>query len=137
MTPKVKRFIEKHIDDIDAEDWRSVFLSWYLYYGDYVDIDEQNIKELFEVLSQAYEHVKNDSFRIRAEIITEAMEDYINIAVNNPKNKVVTFSGVVSSLNSRLGIQTDGLRLFFKRAAQNCGFDVPVNKTYFELRGQQ
>jgi hypothetical protein len=24
--------------------------------------------------------------------------------------------------------------LFFKRAARNCGFNVPVNKTYFELR---
>jgi hypothetical protein len=134
MTLKVKRFIEENIDAIDAEDWRGVFLSWYLHYGDYVDIDEQNIKELFEVLSQAYEHVKNNSFHARAEIVTDAMEDYINIAVNNPKNKVVTFSGVVSSLNSRLGIQTDGLMLFFKRAARNCGFNVPVNKTYFELR---
>ena len=62
------------------------------------------------------------------------MEDYINIAVTNPKKKVVTFGEVLSSLNSRLGIQLDGLRLFFKRAARNCGFDVPVNKTYFELR---
>ena len=58
----------------------------------------------------------------------------INIAVNNPKKNVVTFSEVVSSLNSRLGIQKFGLRLFFKRAARNCGFDVPVNKTSFELR---
>lgn len=134
MTLKVKRFIEENIDAIDAEDWRGVFLSWYLHYGDYVDIDEKNIKELFEVLSQAYEHVKNNSWRARVEIVTDAMEDYINIAVNNPKKKVVTFGEVVSSLKSRLGIQTDGLRLFFKRAAHNCGFDVPLNRTYFELR---
>lgn len=134
MTDHVKKFIEENIDAIDAQDWRGVFLSWYLHYGDYVDIDQQNIKELFEVLSQAYEHVKNNSFHARAEIITDAMEDYINIAVNNPKNKVVTFSGVVSSLNSRLGIEIEGLRLFFRKAAKNCGFEVPLNKMHFEVR---
>jgi hypothetical protein len=134
MTLKVKRFIEENIDAIDAQDWRGVFLSWYLHYGDYVDTDAQNIKELFAVLSQAYEHVKNNSFHARAEIVTDTMEDYINIAVTNPKKKVVTFSEVVSSLNSRLGIEIDGLRLFFRKAAKNCGFEVPLNKLHFEVR---
>jgi hypothetical protein len=134
MTLKVKRFVEENIDSIDAQDWRGVFLSWYLHYGDYVDIDGQNIKELFEVLSQAYEHVKNNSYHARVEIVTDAMEDYINIAVTNPKNKVITFSQVVSSLNSRLGIEIDGLRLFFRKAAKNCGFEVPLYKLHFEVR---
>lgn len=124
MTDHVKNFIEENIEFIEEEDWRGVFLSWYLHFGLGDNIkDLKYINELFDILQTVYPNVQVDSYDDRMEIIVDNFVDYIHMKENDADAVKVTWTGAHDYLLSGLGFQEEN-KSHFRTAAKQCGYTV-------------
>ena len=134
MTDLVKRFIEENIEFIEKEDWRGVFLSWYLHYGLGDNIkDLRCVNELFNILQTIYPNVQVDSHDARMEIIVDNFVDYIHIRERDPDTITVGWSGAHDYLLSGLGFQEEN-KSHFRRAAQQCGYKIKGPVLQFNIK---
>ena len=134
MTDHVKRFIEDNIEFIEEEDWRGVFLSWYLHYGSGDNIkDLRYVNELFDILQTIYPNVQVDSHDDRMEIIVDNFVDYIHMKENDPDAIKVSWSGAHNYLLSGLGFQEEN-KSHFRRAAQQCGYRIKGYVLQFDIK---
>lgn len=134
MTNHVKLFIEENIEAIEKEDWRGVFLSWYLHWGYGANmIDTGHVNELFTILEHIYPNIKIDSHDARMEIIVDNFIDYIHIKEIDPNVSSVSWGGAHDYLLSGLGFGEEN-KSHFRRAAQQCGYTIKGNLLYFEIR---
>ena len=127
MNNHVKRFIEENIDLIEKEDWRGVFLSWYLHYSA-VELytDTRNFREFIEVMEAAYPDFAVESQDIRQDVLRDRMEMYINDCVQAGREQI-RYTSCIESLLSTFGEHEYFLKQLFKQAAKNCGFNVSSN----------
>ena len=134
MTDHVKRFIEENIEFIEEEDWRGVFLSWYLHYGSGNNVqDLKYVNELFNVLEQAFPNVKTDSHDDRMEIIVDNFVDYIHMKESDPNVTRIQWGGGSDYLLSGLGFQEEN-KSHFRTAAKQCGYIIKGPLLVFNIR---
>lgn len=134
MTNLVKLFIEENIEAIEKEDWRGVFLSWYLHWGYGANrIDLSHVEELFTVLEYAYPNIKIDSHDARMEIIVDNFIDYIHMKESDPNASLVSYEGAHDYLLSGLGFMVDN-KSHFIQAAKQCGYRIKGRILQFEIR---
>ena len=134
MTALVKRFIEENIEFIEKEDWRGVFLSWYLHFGSGDNIkDLRYINELFDILQTVYPTIQADSHDDRVEIIVDNFVDYIHIKERDPDAIKVSWSGAHDYLLSGLGFLEENKSHFIK-AAEQCGYKIKGYVLQFDIK---
>ena len=134
MTAYIKRFIEEHIEAIEKQDWRGVFLSWYLHWGSGNNTQDLNyVNELFDILQIVYPNVQVDSHDDRMEIIVDQFVDYIHMKENDPDAMEVKWSRANDYLQSGLGFQEEN-KSHFRRAAQQCGYIIRGHILQFDIK---
>ena len=127
MTDLVKRFIEENIDLIEKQDWRVVFMSWYLHYSTAaLYIDARNFRTFLEVMEVVYPDFAIESQDARHDILKDRMELYINDCVQAGM-KQIRYTSCIESLLSTFGEREYFLKQLFKQAAKNCGFNISSN----------
>ena len=107
MTPRVKEFIEDHIEDIEKNNWTIVFDSWYRETSsdDFWD-DVKQISELFSVLS-TISVTKDSTTDARTDVISsylhEIIENIQDANYNRVNNWILKWDAILPKLNSALG----------------------------------
>ena len=112
MNNNVKQFIEKHINLIEEEDWKTLFNKWYTtwYMFDTV-ADDLQLRELFDVLQSA-DILPNKHESARKFLITKEMNNYIDDMIFEAQDSV-RFVGATNNLHSRLGFNLIELKEMF------------------------
>ncbi len=121
ITPNVKRFIqtEKHL--INNDDWATLFALWYNNYSQYDSPvgDSIQLAEFFDILEKAgMGDIEIKTYDLRKQLITQYIEDYIDVTVKNTNEKFVSLTGALNSLNSRLFLTLKDIRELFIEACQ-------------------
>ena len=121
MKAVIKQFIEENKYYIEHEDWRGLFLSWYLHWAPVQNrhSDQVLLEELFYVFSVVSPTFYEDTESIRAEIIVDKICDYFYMNTNSR----VSVPEAVNYLNSFLGFNIISIKDLFKRAAEEVGID--------------
>ena len=121
MKAVIKQFIEENKNYIEQENWRGLFLSWYLHWAPANNrhSDQILLEELYYVLSVVSPTFYEDTESIRAEIIVDKICDYFYMNMNSR----VSLAGAVNYLNSLLGFNIVSIKDLFKRAAAEVGID--------------
>lgn len=126
MTEVVKRFIETEKHLINNEDWATLFAVWYNVYAEYDSPVEDPVQlaEFFNILEKAgIRYIEPKTHDLRTHLITQYIEDYVDVTVNNTKEIYVSLTGAVNSLNSRLSLTLKEIRDIFSKVCESRGFE--------------
>ena len=97
MTNSVKEFIEDNIDDIEKQDWETVFKNWY------TDGDDYYFDDLIQTFRQANIDVFEEAKAARANVLQS--ESKIIFSNLSQMFNMITFYMVYEELNSLLGFE--------------------------------
>lgn len=135
MTDNVKTFIEENITTIEQQDWEKLFEDWYDAYSMMDrDVDYNQLKELFDIFSEAGINLAEESRTARESLIVNYMNEYVD-EMQFMEEETVSWAGAVNSLHSRLGVNLIDTKKLFRSVCDSNGLDPTTDdKVRYKLK---
>lgn len=135
MLKRIQSLIEDDIQEIEREDWYSVFYDYYHYWATFdTASDKVQLEELFDVLRHAYDQILSRTFEARKVIVQDAMLEYISARASNSQAVTANYNAALDHLNSRLYLDSSTLRKLFTQAAESLGYDMDKHSLVVRLK---
>ena len=134
----VQRFVEKHVELIESEDWYEVFKRWY----DEADIDDQDGEyDRFNQFRDVIRSVGIDTthdFRIQQDrVVTEMLEESLLYFLKRYKATTtpwkLNFGRIIDDLWSPVGVPYQGMYKLLKELGRKHNLKVIKNGTAFAI----
>ena len=136
MTPYVKSFIEKNIEDIEDANWDNVIESFYERFSSPFDTGDEDFKELAEVLHTAGIDFMSLTERTRKEFMSNLVDQILHDKLESMSfigSSEIKKSDILLNIDCNLGFTEQELDKIMEDVAEN-SYNLEPDFTCFYMR---